>query len=117
MATSAALTACVLAVAAHYGVPQTRLEGVLRQQSAFPSIGAAHIPAGWAPLLKHYGFDLKAVERDPCESVAAAGWILRYSVEMQQVAKMVQKPILPARAQVWQPLINAYAKAANIEME
>lgn len=116
MAATSALAACIVTVAAHYGVPQMRLEGVMRQTPDSKSIGAAaHIPAGWAPLLKHYGFDLKAVERDPCESVAAAGWILRYSVEMQQVAKMVQKPILPARAQVWQPLINAYAKAANID--
>ena len=41
-----------------------RLEGVMQQTPDSKSIGAAaHIPAGWAPLLKHYGFDLKAVER------------------------------------------------------
>ena len=115
MATSAALTACVLAVAAHYGVPQTRLEGVLRQQSAFPSIGAAHIPAGWEPLLRRYGFSMTAIRRDPCESVAAAGWILRYMVEVEQVERAARSTVLPARAAPWQSLITAYSRAAHID--
>jgi soluble lytic murein transglycosylase-like protein len=66
-------------------------------------------------LLGHYGFDLAAVQRDPCESVAAAGWVLRYIVEMQQVERIARHPILPERAKVWQPMIAAYSRAANID--
>jgi hypothetical protein len=115
MATSAALAACVVAVATHYGVPKARLEGVLNQSSSAPTIGVAHIPSTWSPILSHYGFKIEDIRNDPCESVAAAGWILRYMADVQRVERNALKPLLPARALVWQPLITAYSQAAHVD--
>ena len=115
MSATVSLAACVVAVAAHYGVPESRLHGVLRQKPAAGSIGVAQIPAGWTTLLERNGFKMAALRDDPCESVAAAGWILRYMLDVEKIEKSRRSPGLPPRAAAWQPLILAYARAANID--
>jgi len=113
-AVTTALSACILAVSHHYGVQQAALERAIQTPEP-ATIGAAHIPQGWLSLLQEHGFDVQAIEQNPCESVAAAGWILRYTRNIEQDKERAIKGILPAKAQGWQPIIKTYARAAGID--
>jgi soluble lytic murein transglycosylase-like protein len=115
MSASAAIAACILVVSSHYGVPKERLEDTLRQEPTSPAIGAAHIPKGWIPILDHYGFHKKAIAQDPCESVAAAGWIIKYVTDLKEAQDKARRDILPKAAAVWQPTIKTYAQAAGVD--
>jgi soluble lytic murein transglycosylase-like protein len=117
MTIAGTLAACVLAVSAHYRVPTGQVAAALERPSRFPSIGAAHIPRTWLPLLVKSGFKQKTIAQDPCASVVAAGWILAYeqSFERQWAAAKTAALKLPSRAIHWQPVIRAYSKLAGVD--
>jgi hypothetical protein len=114
MPVAATLAACLIVVSRHYGVPEKALERAVLTPNP-QSIGAAHIPKGWVQLLEQRGFSSQRIATDPCESVAAAGWILRYVRDVDLAQRRSRRGDLPARAQVWQPVITAYARAAGVD--
>lgn len=116
-ALAASLSTCILAVAAHYGVPRSDLTRAIEHTPApsIASVGVAHVPTSWMPLLQREGFKTETFHDDPCASVAAAGWILRYMRNIEQAQRLSRQARLPARAQPWQPFIRSYASAAGVD--
>ena len=117
VALTASLAACVIAVSAHYHVPASALEASLSQPSPFPSVGAAHVPRGWLPLLQHNGFSPTKIQQDACSSVVAAGWILSYVTKVKDGWHRAQRKqlVLPKQARPWQPLIGYYSRLAHVD--
>jgi soluble lytic murein transglycosylase-like protein len=117
VALTASLAACVIAVSVHYHVPASKLEASLYQPSPFPSVGAAHVPRGWLPMLQRNGFSPAKIQHDACSSVVAAGWILSYVTKVEDGWHQAQHKqlVLPAKARPWQPLIAYYSRLAHVD--
>lgn len=116
MPLSATLAACVLAVSARYHLPRSQIAAVIREPAASAdTVGFAHIPRAWVPLLDREGFHAPDLEHSDCENIAAAGWILAYGREARDAQRRWRDAgKLPARARVWQPAVEAYAREAGI---
>lgn len=117
MPLSALLASCVATAALHYGVAPARLDEIIRETKAKPTVdrvGVAGIPAAWLPYLKTYGFDPKAVVDDVCENVIAGAWILAYTERVERTLRQ-RDGALPARAQPWQGAVRWVASQAKVD--
>lgn len=112
-----ALSACLAAAASQYHVQPVKLQEILRAPSASAqTVGAAHIPVAWLPILATSGFEVAKIDSDPCISVAAAAWIVRYSANVEQMWRRWKLDShLPARAMRWQPTVRYYSQAYGID--